>query len=103
MAARTDEEVVEGQKTLAVVELHFSERDLSDRNRTVDQFRNSRFCLPSLKGQQNSVKSGWLRINRDDRLRTDVLGRVRYKSVLPQGHHYIFAPELERWNECPVH
>jgi hypothetical protein len=95
VAARTDEEVVEGQKTLVVVELHFSERDLSDRNRAVDHFRNNRFCFAGLKGQQNSVESGWLRIDRDDRLRADVLGRVRYESVLPQGHYYIFASEID--------
>ena len=41
-------------------------------------------------------------IDGDDRLRTDVLGSVRYEPVLPECHDHVFVPELECWNECPV-
>src|SRR5215469_1165643 len=102
VAVGTDEEVVEGQKPLTVVELHFSQRDLADGSPSVDDLRNGSFCLASAEGQQNSIEPGWLRIDSDDRLTTAVLGGVRNESVLPECHDYIFIPELECWEECPI-
>src|SRR5260370_5443110 len=102
MAARADEEVVEGQHTLAILQSRLRHRHLP---RMFLSTQDGCHSIPHLcwkERHQYAIETLRVGIDGDDRLSLHILRSVRYQSVLTQGDDQIFLSKEHRWGKTSI-
>ena len=82
MAAGSNEKIIKCQQPLAILKLNLCQSDVVNFRPRLHHLGYRGTRLIRKEGQQNAVKSLWLRIDCHDWLAADVFSRVRHKPIL---------------------